>query len=143
VQIAALDFNALLARVLESHDYDACLLRLVDGDADPTPEMNVLLSSGPTHLWRPVQKTPATPWEAEIDQLMRQQMTTLDAAARKRLFDRVQAIVAEKLPLVPLVSPNIIVAAKRSIGNFRPAVLDHYTLWNVEQLFWRIPEPGR
>jgi peptide/nickel transport system substrate-binding protein len=143
VQIAALDFNAVLARVLESHDYDACLLRLVDGDVDPNPEMNVWLSTGPTHLWRPVQTTPATPWEAEIDGLMRQQMTTLDTGARKRLYDRVQAIVSEKLPLVPLVSPNIIVAARRGLGNFRPAVLDHYTLWNVEQLFWRATETRR
>ena len=136
VQIAPLDFNAVLARVFESHDYDACLLRLVSGDVDPTPEMNVWLSSGPTHVWHPSQAKPATPWEAEIDRLMQQQMTTLDAAARKRLYDRVQALVAEKLPLVPLVSPNIVVAAKRGLGNFRPAVLDHYTLWNVEQLFW-------
>lgn len=143
VQIAALDFSAVLSRVLESHDYDACLLRLVDGDADPTPEMNVWLSNGPTHLWHPLQARPATDWEAEIDTLMRQQMTTLDSAARRRLFDRVQVIAADKLPLVPLVSPNIIVAAKRTLGNFRPAVLDHYTLWNVEQLFWRAPEGRR
>ncbi|HKB12214.1 MAG TPA: ABC transporter substrate-binding protein [Vicinamibacterales bacterium] len=136
-QIAALDFSAVLARVLESHDYEACLLRLVDGDVDPTPEMNVWLSSGPTHLWRPLQASPATPWEAEIDRLMRAQMTTLDGGARKRLYDRVQAIAADKLPIIPLVSPNIIVAAKRGVGNFRPALLDHYTLWNVEQLFWR------
>jgi peptide/nickel transport system substrate-binding protein len=143
VQIAALDFSAVLSRVLESHDYDACLLRLVDGDADPTPAMNVWLSNGPTHLWHPLQARPATDWEAEIDTLMRQQMTTLDSAARRRLFDRVQVIAADKLPLVPLVSPNIIVAAKRTLGNFRPAVLDHYTLWNVEQLFWRAPEGRR
>ena len=139
VQIASLDFNAVLARVFESHDYDACLLRLVDGDVDPNPEMNVWLSSGPTHVWHPLQAKPSTPWEVEIDRLMQQQMTTLDAAERKRLYDRVQALVAEKLPLVPLVSPNIVVAAKRGLGNFRPAVLDHYTLWNVEQLFWRAP----
>ena len=143
VQIAPLDFNAVLARVLESHDYDACLLRLASADVDPNPEMNVWLSSGSTHLWHPLQTAAATPWEAEIDRLMRQQMTTLDSAARKRLYDRVQAIVVEQLPLVPLVSPNIIVAAKRGLGNFRPAVLDHYTLWNVEQLFWRGAERSR
>jgi peptide/nickel transport system substrate-binding protein len=141
VQIAPLDFGAVVNRVFESHDYEACLLRLVSGDVDPTPEMNVWLSSGPTHVWHPLQASPATPWEAEIDGLMRQQMTTLDTAARKRLYDRVQALVAEKLPLVPLVSPNVVVAARRTLGNFRPAVLDHYTLWNAEQLFWRGTEP--
>jgi peptide/nickel transport system substrate-binding protein len=142
-QVVPMESRSILDRVVKTHDFEGALMALVNGDVDPNPEMNVWLSSGPTHLWRPLQKTPATAWEAEIDGLMRQQMTTLDTAARKRLYDRVQAIVAEKLPIVPLVSPNIIVAAKRNLGNFRPAVLDHYTLWNVEQLFWRTPEPGR
>ena len=26
-------------RLLKSHDYDACIMGLVDGDADPTPEL--------------------------------------------------------------------------------------------------------
>ncbi len=78
-----------------------------------------------------------TPWEAEIDGLMRKQMTTLDHAERKRLYDRVQQIAAENLPLISLASPNILVAVRKSLGNFQPAVLDHYTLWNVEQLYWQ------
>jgi len=64
-------------------------------------------------------------------------LTTVDGAARKRLYDRVQVLVAEDLPLIFLVSPNVLVGAHRSLGNFRPAVLDHHTLWNVEELFWR------
>jgi peptide/nickel transport system substrate-binding protein len=142
VQIVPLEFGAVINRVLETRDYDACLLRLAGGDVDPNPEMNVWLSSGPTHLWRPAQSAPATPWEAEIDRLLEKQLTTLDAAERKRLYDRVQALVADKLPLVPLVSPNIVVAVKRGLGNFRPAILDPHTLWNVEQLFWPAASPG-
>ena len=33
---------------------------------------------------------PATAWEREIDQLMQQQMITLDYSKRKQLYDRVQ-----------------------------------------------------
>jgi peptide/nickel transport system substrate-binding protein len=99
--------------------------------------MNVWLSSGETHLWHPVQEKPATPWEAEIDRLMEQQMTTLDYAKRKHLYDQVQEIAAENLPIICLASPNILVGARDRIGNFRPAILDPYTLWNVEQLFIR------
>jgi len=135
-QIAPLEFGALVDRVLQTHDYDACLLPLAGGDGDPNAEMNVWLSSGATHVWRPRQASPATPWEAEIDQLMRQQLITLDPAARKRLYDRVQAIVADKLPIIPLVSPDVVVAQRAGLRNFRPAVLDHYTLWNVDELFW-------
>ena len=43
----------------------------------------------------------------------------------------------ENLPLIPLVSPNILVGARKDLGNFRPALLDHYTLWNVEELYWQ------
>ena len=50
-----------------------------------------------------------------------------------------QQIAAENLPLICLASPNILVAARKGLGNFQPAVLDHYTLWNVEQLYWRNP----
>jgi peptide/nickel transport system substrate-binding protein len=137
VSVAPLEFRALLDRLFQTHDYEACVLGLGSGDVDPNPEMNVWLSSGGTHLWNPGQGRPATAWEAEIDRLMREQMTTLDPSRRKRLYDRVQQLVATNLPLVCLASPNILVGAKNDLGNFRPAILDHYALWNIEELYWR------
>ncbi len=137
VAVAPLEFRALLNRVLDTRDYDACVLGLASGDADPSAEMNVWLSSGPTHLWNPGQKQPATSWEAEIDTLMRRQFVTLDARERKRLYDRVQAIAAEELPLICLASPNILVGASARLGNLRPAVVEHYVLSNADELFWR------
>jgi len=80
-------------------------------------------------------------WEAEIDRLMRQQMATQGYAARKKIYDRVQEIEAREQPILSLLSPNVLIAARRRVGNFRPAVLDHYTLWNAEELFLR-PAPG-
>ena len=112
-------------------------------DADPNPDMAVWLSSGGNHLWNPEQKTPATPWEAEIDGLMRSQMVTRSYAERKRMFDRVQAIVVENLPLVPLVSPNLLAGAKRDLANFQPALIEPYTLWNIDQLYWRAAAGAR
>ena len=137
VGVVTLELRALLDRLLTTHDYEACVLGLGGGDGDPNNEMNVWLSSGPTHLWRPGQRQPATTWEAEIDTLMQQQMTTRDAQRRKRLYDRVQELVAENLPIISLVSPNVLVGARKGLGNFRPTVLDHHALWNVEELFWR------
>jgi peptide/nickel transport system substrate-binding protein len=142
VNVVTLELRTLLDRVLRTHDYDASLLALGGGDANPNAEMNVWLSSGGTHLWHPEQTSPATPWETEIDRLMRQQMTTLDPVARKRLYDRVQELVAVNVPFIFLVSPNILVGAHKSLGNFRPVVLDHHTLWNVEELFWRRKRSG-
>jgi peptide/nickel transport system substrate-binding protein len=136
VQVAALEFRVVLDRVLQTKDYEACLLGLGGGDADPNPEMNVWLSSGSMHLWSPLQKIPMTPWEAKIDGLMKRQMITLDVEKRRKLYYEAQKTIAEELPVISLASPNILAAARRGLGNFRPAILDSYTLWNAEHLYW-------
>ena len=135
VQVVPLEFHAMVDRLQNSYNYEAAVMGLVSGDADPTSEMNVWLSSGETHLWHPNQDKPATSWETELDRLMQQQLVTLDYAKRKRLYDRVQEIVSESLPVICLVSPNILVAAANRVGNFRPGILVPYALWNIEQLY--------
>jgi peptide/nickel transport system substrate-binding protein len=138
-QVAPLEFRALIDRLTRTFDYDAAILSLGGSDADPNTEMNVWLSSGTNHLWHPGQVQPATSWEREIDTLMRQQLTTLDPAARKRAFDRVQAIIAEQLPLVPLVSPQILGATRSGLANVRPAAIEPHVLWNADEIFWDVP----
>jgi len=141
--VAPLEFRSLLTRVLETHDYDACLMSLSEGDTDPNTNVPLWLSSAANHVWQPEQRSPATPWEAEIDSLMRRQMTVLDRNERKRLFDRVQAIAMQHLPLIPLVSPDILVGARSALGGFRPATMEHYALWNIEELHWKASGPAR
>lgn len=136
-QIVPMEFRSLIDRVTQTREYEACILGLVSFDADPTAEMNVWLSSGGTHLWNPSQAHPATAWEAEIDKLMEQQLAAPGHEQRKKSFDRVQELLAENQPMIFLASPDILVGAKKSIGNFHPAVLEPYVLWNVEQLYFR------
>jgi peptide/nickel transport system substrate-binding protein len=109
---------------------------IASGDADPTSEMNVWKSDGETHLWNLAGK-PSTPWESEMDKLMAEQEVTLDYAKRRKLYDRVQEIVSQNLPVICLASPNILVAARDRVGNFQPAILDPYVLWNVDELYVR------
>ncbi|HTM37062.1 MAG TPA: ABC transporter substrate-binding protein [Terriglobales bacterium] len=142
VHVVPLDFRAMLDRVFQSFDYEAAIMGLGGGDPDPNPEMNVWLSNGATHLWHLNETQPATDWEREIDTLMQQQMVTLDYGKRKKLYDRVQQIIAENVPFVFLATPDVLVGAKSQIGNFHPAVLDHYTLWNADQLYLRAPARG-
>jgi peptide/nickel transport system substrate-binding protein len=137
VQVVPLEFRSLIDRVTQTKEYDACLLGLASFDADPTPDLNVWLSSGGTHLWNPSQLRPSTNWEAEIDRLMKQQLSTPGYDQRKKLYDRVQEILAENQPMIFLASPDILVGSKNSIANVHPAVLEPYALWNVEQLYFR------
>ena len=142
VEVVPLETRSLVDRVTHSFDYETALLSMATGDADPNPDMNTWLSSGGSHWWRPLQKTPATAWESEIDGLMRKQLTTRRYEDRKRMFDRVQELLMENLPLIPLVSPHILTGARRGLGNFRPAVMDHYVLWNCEEMYWSGSTPG-
>ena len=136
VRVVPLEFRALVDRVFETFDYDASIQGLGGGDADPNAEMNVWLSRAAITSGVSDRQTPATPWEAEIDRLMEQQLVTLDSRERKALYDRVQTIVAEQLPFIFLAAPHILVGARGDLGNFQPAVLDHYTLWNADRLFF-------
>ena len=137
VDVVPLEFGSLLDRVYRSREYDACVCAIASTDADPTVDLNIWLSSSAQHLWNPSQKTPATAWEAEIDRLMRQQMVARDRTARKRLFDRVQEIAMENLPLIPLATPHLLIGAKKDLGNVRGAALDPYALSNIEEIYWR------
>jgi ABC-type transport system substrate-binding protein len=68
---------------------------------------------------------------------MEQQGSTPGFAQRKKLYDRVQEILAENQPMIFLASPDILVGAKNSLGNIHTAVLEPYLLWNVEQFYFR------
>jgi len=135
VQVVPLEFRSLLDRVTQTKEYDACVMGIASFDADPNSDINVWLSSGGTHLWNPSQAHPATPWEAEIDRLIEEQMSARTFEQRKKIYDRAQEVLAENQPMIFLASPNILAGAKNSIGNFHPAVLEPYVLWNVEQLY--------
>jgi peptide/nickel transport system substrate-binding protein len=139
VHIVPLEFRAMIDRVFQSFDYDAAIMGLGGGDADPNPEMNVWTFNGTSHLWHMGETKPATEWERELDQVMQQQMVTIDYAKRKLLYDRAQELIAQNLPFIFLGTPNILAGANARVGNFHPAVLDPYTLWNADQLYVRTP----
>jgi peptide/nickel transport system substrate-binding protein len=138
LNIVTLDFQSLIERITSSLNYEACLLGLRRVELDPNAQMNVWLSSGPNHLFNPGQKTPATPWEAEIDKLMREQTSQLDRARRKVCFDRVQQIAAEQQPFIYLVNPNSLSAVARSLKNTSPTPLPPQLVWNAEFLTFRM-----
>jgi peptide/nickel transport system substrate-binding protein len=134
VTVVALDFPALIERLMHTEDYEACLLGLENVDPDPNAMMNVWLSSSPNHQWNPSEKTPATAWEAEIDRAMNLQASSLKDAERKQAVDRVQQIVADQQPFIYLVYPNALYAVSPRLQGVQPAVLEPGLVWNVESL---------
>lgn len=134
LNVVTLDFASLIERLTKTFAYEACLLGMSNVDLDPNPQMNVWLSSASNHQWNPNQKSPATPWEAEIDRLMRSQASETNPAARKRYFDRVQEIAWEQVPFLYLLNKNSLIAVAPSLHNVKPALVRPIAYWNIDSL---------
>jgi peptide/nickel transport system substrate-binding protein len=134
VNVVTLDFPSLIDRMTQSFDYEAILLGMTNVGLDPSEQMNVWLSSSENHQWNPQEKAPETPWEAEIDRLMRAQAASAEAKKRKESFDRVQEIAVEEEPFIFLVNRNSLSAVSASVHGANPVILVPQTYWNAEEL---------
>ena len=110
VDVAALDGAAAIDRFLNAK-YDAVYFSADRTDLDPGTNPDFWFSSGSAHLLNLEEKTPATDWERRIDELMTRQIASPDPSERKRLYDEVQKIFAEHLPVVYFVAPRIYAAS--------------------------------
>jgi peptide/nickel transport system substrate-binding protein len=133
VNVVTLDFPSLIERMTEKFNYEAILLGLTNVELDPNSQMTVWLSSGDNHQWNPRQQSPATPWEAELDRLMREQASAVAQKDRKRAMDRVQEIVSEQAPMIYLVNKNALSAVSTTVRGAAPVALRPQTYWNLEQ----------
>ena len=135
VNIVTLDFGSLIERIAKTGAYESCLLGFANVDEDPLEEMNVWLSSGPHHAWWPQEKSPATPWEARIDQLELAQASEGSRTQRKKLMDEMQEIVAAQEPIIYLVNPDYLYALSLRIHGAKPGIAPPQLLWNIEWLY--------
>jgi len=135
LNVLTLDFPSLIERITRTYNYESVLMALTNVGLDPNDQMNVWLSSAQTHQWNPNQKTPETPWEAEIDRLMQAQAASQTAAQRKVSFDKVQQIVADQAPMIFLVNPNALSAVSPNLKNVTPGLLRPQIYWNVDRLY--------
>ena len=135
LNLVTLDFPSLVERIGRSSRYEACLLGFNNVDLDPDGQMNLWLSSSSNHAWNPRQAAPETPWEAEIDRLMRAQASTGDGQKRKALFDRVQQIAGEQAPIIYLLNRNALVAIAPSVRNAQPSALHPRLVWNIDEIY--------
>jgi peptide/nickel transport system substrate-binding protein len=128
VDVASLDGGAVIQKIMSSK-YDAVYFAPTMSDTDPASSADFWLSSGSSHFWDIAQKTPATGWERQIDDLTVRQIHSTDDGERRRLFEEVQKIFAEHLPAIYFVAPRVFAASSIRVRNVTPAV-------KAPQLFW-------
>ena len=133
LDIVALEIGAVIDR-MNACNYDAIYMRPILTDLDPGLTLDFWLSSGGTHFWNMSQKTPATEWEKQIDQLMTEQAGTADPARRKALFNDVQRIFAENVPALYFVAPRLLYGHSTRLRGVVPSILRPQVLWNADSL---------
>jgi peptide/nickel transport system substrate-binding protein len=133
VDVVALEGNTVVQRIL-SGKYDAVYFAPTVTDTDPVNQQDFWQSSGPFHLWNLSQRSPATDWERQIDDLMRRQAQTVDQAQRKRYFDEVQQIFVAHEPVVYFAVRHIYVATSARVAVMRPAVDSFPVLWAADEI---------
>jgi peptide/nickel transport system substrate-binding protein len=134
INLVTLDFNSLLERIRQTYNYEACLLGNINADLDPSTMRTAWQSWGDEHQWNPKQKSPATPWEAEIDDLLRAEISSADQRVRKQYWDKIQKIAWEQEPFIFLVNKDALVAISPSVKNAQPSAFRPQAYWNVEEL---------
>lgn len=136
VTLQLLDFNDILTRLHDSYDYEVCLLGLSSGvPPSPSQAANIWLSSSRMHTFHPNQTTPATPWEARIDELYESLKAVFEYSEQKKIYDEMQYIWADHQGVIHLVSDRLYVGAADFIGNLKPAVLRPYLTHNIAELY--------
>ncbi len=136
LRINYVDFGVVIQKIDNTFDYEMSAIGWGSsaGATDPSGSKALYVSSGIYHVWNPKQETPATAWEARIDELITASEQTFDEDERVRLYAEVQDIMAEELPLLYMMTPygysgiknkwqNVIVPPSGSI------------LWNLDELW--------
>lgn len=142
--IRPVPFNDVVTSMRDTRNFEGVLLGWGTGiPPDPAQSKNILLSSGRSHAWYPEQKTPATPWEARIDELVKVNSASSDDTERRKSSDEIYRIFSDELPQIMLVVAGDAVAARDNIGNLKASPLRPKAYWNVEQLFFKTPKKRR
>jgi peptide/nickel transport system substrate-binding protein len=133
VDVVTLEAGALGARLTKG-EYDATYFGPSTSDTDPSSNLDYWLSSGNFHLWHPRQKSPATPWEKQVDAWMREITSTSDAAARQARFADVQRLFAAEIPAIYFAAPTINVVTSPRVAGIEPGLLFPQVLWRADTL---------
>jgi peptide/nickel transport system substrate-binding protein len=133
VDVVALEGAAVIDRFVNAK-YDAVYFNADKTDLDPGTNPDFWFSSGSAHPWNLEQRAPATDWERRIDELMRRQIASLDEGDRKRLYDEVQTIFTEHLPIVYFVAPRIYAAHSARVINLMPTESRPQLLWRPDTI---------
>lgn len=142
VDVVPLDGADLIQRFAVARQFEAVYFSVLMTSTDPAISPDFWMSRGSAHIWNMLQPEPATDWERRIDLLMAEQMREPDEARRKALFDQVQQIFAEHLPVLYFAAPTVYAAASARVTHVVPAISRPQLLWAPDTIAVRASGPA-
>jgi len=133
VDLVTLDPGGIVGRY-RAGDYDSIYFGTQASSPDPALNLDFWLSAGEAHLWNASQRTPSTEWERRIDELMGEQVHTVDPATRRGLLRQVQQILGDELPAIYFVAARVTVATSPRVTNLSPVPQLPQLLWSADTL---------
>ena len=131
VEYKLVEFGDLVTQLTASYDWEAMLIGFTGG-TDPHSGITFWHSAEGLHLWYPNQPSPATEWEAEIDELYIKASQELDYDTRLGYYHRAQEIAAENVPVIYTTLSERLSAVRNVFGNSTPTL---YGLWDIRYLY--------
>jgi len=104
LNVRTLDFQKVVEELTSTYNWESMLI-LFGGNIWPSGGSNVWPSSGNLHMWNPLQKKPATEWEARVDVLYGEGQKTVDKAKAWKIWDEYQELILEQCPIIYTVRP--------------------------------------
>jgi peptide/nickel transport system substrate-binding protein len=133
LDVVLLEAGALFDQ-MEACNYDAVYMRPIATDLDPAGNLDFWLSSGASHLWNMSEPKPATAWEGQIDALMLEQARTIDPERRRELFEDVQEIFAQNVPVLHFAAPRLFYGHSTRLTGVNASVMRPALLWSADTL---------
>lgn len=103
VNVRQTDFQKMVDQLFSVYDWESLIIGLSGSSIFPTQGSNVWVSSGNLHMWYPLQKEPATEWEARVDYLYNEASCIIEYEKAKPYWDEYQRILLEQCPVIYLV----------------------------------------
>lgn len=72
----------------------------------------------------------------EADEIMIEAMSTFDQDRRQELYFRLQEIVRDELPILPIYQYSVIEGRKEDLQGYQPNIYARQNTWNLSTWFW-------